>query len=107
MESPFSKSFFPAAIGRELMKRPIMESGWFAQIAPTMFRLSDFIFEAQKESSSAKAIQFSRPDNFHTDFSAAMTGSRDARMAGSKLPITPTTTAKMIPFAASHGVMRN
>ena len=43
----------------------------------------------------------------HTDFNAAITGRRDARIAGSKLPMTPTTTAKIIPFAASQGVMRN
>ena len=42
-----------------------------------------------------------------TDFKAAITGSRDARSAGSRPPMMPMTTEKIIPFVASHGVMRN
>ena len=41
------------------------------------------------------------------DLSAAMTGRREARTAGRKLPTTPTSTEKINPFVASHGVMRN
>ena len=33
----------------------------------------------------------------YTDFKEAITGSRAARMAGNKLPTTPTSSAKIIP----------
>jgi hypothetical protein len=38
------------------------------------------------------------------DFNASITGNRDARMAGNKVPIKPTATAKTSPWITSLGV---
>jgi hypothetical protein len=43
----------------------------------------------------------------HNDFNAAMTGRREARIAGRKLPANPTSAEKSRPFAASTGVIWN
>ncbi len=43
----------------------------------------------------------------HRDLSAVMTGRREARMAGSSVPMRPTITAKSSPSATSLGVTRN
>ena len=43
----------------------------------------------------------------HTALSALITGSRAARIAGSRLPTTPTMTAKINPSTTSRGVMVN
>ena len=47
------------------------------------------------------------PDLFiQTVFNAAMTGRREARMAGKRLPKTPTNTEKIKPCMMSRGVIR-
>ena len=42
----------------------------------------------------------------YTALSAAMTGKREARIAGKKLPKMPTSTEKPIPLRTNNGVMR-
>src|SRR6185437_10374416 len=60
----------------------------------------------KNEGASCKS-EARNPKSDYTAFNAAIIGKRAARMAGKRLPITPTMIANAIPSANSTGVMRN